>query len=140
MADATSVKSNSRTVGRGAHWIEWLTGGICTLLVAAMIGWITYHAVISSGGAPQLSVQIIRQQPAPGGGYEVSFTIENKGARTAAAVPVKGDLLEGDTVIETQEITFDYVPAQSAATGTLLFKIDPSAHALDIRASGYTDP
>ena len=108
MADSTPVKSKSRTVGRGAHWIEWLTGGICTLLVAAMIGWISYHAVVSSGGAPQLSVQILRQQPAPGGGYEVSFTIENKGARTAASVPVKGNVVEGGTVIETQEITFDY--------------------------------
>ena len=140
MADATPVKSNSRTVGRSAHWIEWLTGGICTLLVTAMIGWITYHAVVSSGGVPQLSVQILRQQPAPGGGHQVSFTIENKGSRTAASVPVKGDLMDGDNVIETQEVTFDYVPAQSLATGTLLFRTDPSAHTLDIRASGYTDP
>jgi uncharacterized protein (TIGR02588 family) len=140
MADATPVKPNSRTVGRGAHWIEWLTGGICTLLVAAMIGWISYHAVVSSGGAPELSVRIIRQQPAPGGGYEVSFTIENKGKRTAAAVPVKGDLMDGDTVIETQEITFDYVPALSTATGVLLFRTDPSTHDIDIRASGYVDP
>ena len=140
MADATPVKSNSRTVGRGAHWIEWLTGGICTLLVAAMIGWITYHASVSSGGMPQLAVQILGQQPTPGGGYAVSFTIENKGLRTAASVPVKGDLMDGDTVIETQEITFDYVPAQSAATGTLLFRSDPAAHDLHIGASGYTDP
>ncbi|WP_428427639.1 TIGR02588 family protein [Pararhizobium sp.] len=140
MADATPVQSNSRTVGRGAHWIEWLTGGICALLVAAMIGWITYHAIVSSGGVPQLAVQILRQQPAPGGGYMVSFSIENKGARTAASVPVKGDLMNGDMVIETQEITFDYVPAQSATTGTLLFRTDPAAHELHIRASGYTDP
>ncbi|URK88455.1 hypothetical protein LP421_14855 [Rhizobium sp. RCAM05350] len=105
-----------------------------------MIGWISYHAVVSSGGAPELSVRIIRQQPAPGGGYEVSFTVENKGTRTAAAVPVKGDVMDGDSVIETQEITFDYVPALSAATGALLFKTDPSTHQLDIRASGYTDP
>ncbi|WP_426229001.1 TIGR02588 family protein [Pararhizobium sp. DWP3-4] len=140
MADATPVKTNSRTVGRGAHWIEWLTGGICTLLVAAMIGWISYHAVVSSGGVPQLSVQVLRQQPAPDGGYEVSFIIENKGSRTAASVPVKGDVTDGNTLIETQEITFDYVPAQSAATGTLLFRTDPAAHEFNIRASGYTDP
>lgn len=136
-----SETSKSRTVGRGAHWIEWLTGGICALLVAAMIGWISYDAVTSAGGAPQLSVSILSQRASPaGGGYEVSFTVENRGKRTAASVPVKGEVLNGDTVIETQEITFDYVPAQSSATGTLLFKTDPSANTFTIVASGYTDP
>ena len=140
MADAKPDEFKNRTVGRGAHWIEWLTGGICTLLVAAMIGWISYRAVTSSGGTPQLSVKVGSQQPVPSGGYAVSFTVENQGKRTAASVPVKGEVVDGDRVIETQEITFDYVPAQSSATGTLLFKMDPSAHTLSIGASGYTDP
>ncbi|MBP1861965.1 TIGR02588 family protein [Rhizobium herbae] len=140
MAEAKPDRRNGRTVSRGAHWIEWLTGGLCTALVAAMIAWIASNAVIGSDRAPDLAVRIIRQQANPGGGYAVSFVIENSGTRTAAAVPVTGDLKDGDRVIETHEVTFDYVPAQSSTTGALLFKTDPSAHMLDIRASGYVDP
>jgi uncharacterized protein (TIGR02588 family) len=49
-------------------------------------------------------------------------------------------LKDGEQVVETQEVIFDYAAAQSAATGTLLFKTDPSAYQLDIHASGYVDP
>lgn len=139
MAEAKSDKRNNRTVARGAHWIEWATGGLCAILVAAMTGWIAYHAAVNSNSAPDLAVQIIRQQRISNG-YEISFIIVNSGARTAAAVPVTGELKDGDRVIETHEVTFDYVPAQSSVTGALLFRIDPSAHVLDIRASGYVDP
>ncbi|MCV9962923.1 TIGR02588 family protein [Pararhizobium sp. BT-229] len=139
MADEKPGKRNGRTVARGAHWIEWVTGGLCTVVVAAMTLWIAYHAIASSGGTPELFMRIIDQHPVSGG-HEVSFVIDNSGTRTAAAVPVIGELKDGDTVIETREITLDYVPAQSAVSGALLFKADPSLHVLEIRAAGYADP
>ncbi|WP_438750076.1 TIGR02588 family protein [Pararhizobium sp. O133] len=126
-------------MSKQAHWAEWATGVLCTLLVLAMTGWIGYEAMLFTGGTPDLTVRITRQQ-ATSGGYQVSFVVGNSGKRTAAAVPVTGTLSDGDTVIETREVTFDYVPQQSNATGTLLFKEDPSAHRLDLRASGYADP
>lgn len=139
MADEKLGKRNSRTIARGAHWIEWVTGGLCTVTVAAMTVWIAYHAVASSGGTPELSVRIIDQHPVSGG-HEVSFVIDNSGTRTAAAVPVTGQLTDGGTVIETREVTLDYVPARSAVSGALLFKADPSLHVLEIGAAGYVDP
>ncbi|WP_426123633.1 TIGR02588 family protein [Pararhizobium sp. PWRC1-1] len=140
MPEATKDTASSRRVKRGAHWIEWAVGGLCTLLVAALILWIAYHAVINSAGVPELDVKVTHQQANAGGSYTVSFVVSNKGTRTAAAVPVTGTLKDGERIIETQEITFDYVPAQSTATGTLLFKADPAAYQLDIHASGYVDP
>lgn len=139
MADKKEGRQEKKTVSRDAHWVEWATGILCTLLVVAMTGWIGYEAMISSGGTPDLSVRITRQQ-ATALGHQVSFVVENRGTRTAAAVPVTGTLSDGDTIIETREVTFDYVPEQSSASGTLLFEEDPAAHRLDLRASGYADP
>ena len=139
MAQEDDGKSKSRIVSRDAHWVEWATGLLCTLLVVAMIGWIGYEAATTSGGTPDLLVRITGQQEVSGG-HQVSFVIENQGTRTAAGVPVTGTLMDGDVAIETREVTFDYVPDKSSATGSLLFKEDPSAHTFDLRASGYTDP
>jgi uncharacterized protein (TIGR02588 family) len=122
---------NSRTVKRG---------GLSTLLVAALILWIAYHAAVHSDGVPQLDVRVISHEANAGGTYTVSFVVSNSGTRTAAAVPVTGTLKDGEQVVETQEIIFDYVAAQSAVTGTLLFKTDPSAYQLGIQVSGYVDP
>ncbi len=139
MVQKDDGKSGSRTVSRDAHWIEWATGLLCTLLVVAMIGWIGYEAATTSGGTPDLIVRITAQREVSGG-HQVSFVVENRGTRTAAGVPVTGTLMDGSAVIETREVTFDYVPDKSSATGSLLFKENPAAHTLDLRASGYTDP
>ncbi len=139
MAQEGDGTSRSRTVSRDAHWVEWVTGLLCTVLVVSMIGWIGYEGATASGGKPDLTVRITGQREVAGG-HQVSFVVENRGTRTAAGVPVTGTLTDGDTTIETREVTFDYVPDKSSATGTLLFKESPSAHTLDIRASGYTNP
>ncbi|HTO29772.1 MAG TPA: TIGR02588 family protein [Pararhizobium sp.] len=139
MAEDKQGRRKKRTLSREAHWAEWTTGVLCTLLVLAMTGWIGYEAMSSTGDTPALTVRIIRQQTTAGG-HQVSFVVENSGKRTAAAVPVTGTLSDGDRIIETREVIFDYVPEQSSASGTLLFKDDPAAHRFDLRASGYTDP
>ncbi len=38
----TISKNGKQTESADPHWIEWVTGTICTLLVAAMLGWIAY--------------------------------------------------------------------------------------------------
>lgn len=128
-----------KTVSREAHWIEWATGFLCTLLVLAMTGSILYDAVAGSDSEPDLTVAIMGQKPSADG-FQVSFTIANKGQRTAADVPVRGILRDRDRVIEEREITFDYVPGQSNASGVLLFANDPKGYLLDLHATGYTDP
>ncbi|KQY20030.1 TIGR02588 family protein [Rhizobium sp. Root482] len=139
MTDSKPTDKRAHTVLRKAHWIEWTTGLICALLVTAMILLIAYHAVTGSDGKPDIAAIVLRQESASGG-YQVFFEVENKGMRTAAAVPVIARLMEGEKVVEIHEVTFDYVPAQSSATGAFLFKANPSGYRLEIRAAGYIDP
>ena len=139
MTQAQARRRRSKTLGRDAHWVEWVTGGLCTLLVLAMMGWVFFHAMTLSEGTPELSVEIM-QQERQAGGYRVAFVVANGGKRAAAAVPVTGELKDGERVIESREVTFDYVPAQSSASGALLFATDPAGLKLEMRVAGHTDP
>ena len=89
--------------------------------------------------APDLSVSVIRQE-ARSGGYQVEFEIGNAASATAAQVLVRGELVDGDAVVEAVETTLDYVPMQSKASGGLIFRHDPAGLAVRIAAVGYADP
>lgn len=121
------------------HWIEWLTGIVSALLVAALLGWIGWEAVMRDATPPDLSIAVLVTEKTPGG-YLVAFDIQNTGTTTAAAVTVVGRLSDGGRVIEENDVTFDYVAAESKSTGAILFENDPAGRRLDIRPAGYTDP
>ena len=61
-------------------------------------------------------------------------------AATAAAVQIEGELLDGERVIATSQVTLDYVPGNSERRGGLFFREDPEAHGLKVRALGYAEP
>ncbi|WP_105382837.1 TIGR02588 family protein [Neorhizobium alkalisoli] len=121
------------------HWIEWVTGTVSALLVVAMIGWIGLEALMEEDLPPEFSIAITGRA-AVEGGHRVEFVILNKANQTAAAVVVRGEVLDGGKAVEAADITFDYVPADSKASGAILFLQDPGEREIRIRALGYTDP
>lgn len=130
-------KSRERHEG---HWVEWLTGLVSALFVLAMLGWIGREAWRQTGEPPDLSIAITDNAVMKNGLYRVEFDIANASTSTAAAVTVAGELRDGQSVIERSEVTFDYVPAESSAHGAILFRADPSTHAMTLSVMGYTEP
>ena len=122
-----------------AHWIEWLTGILSAVLIAAMLGWVGWEAFTRPATPPDLSVTVLTTARTSGG-YRAAFDIHNTATTTAAAVTVVGRLMEGERAIEENQVTFDYVAAESKSTGAILFSNDPAGRRLDIRPTGYTDP
>ncbi len=139
MADDKKTPKTMKTGDRDSLWIEWMTGALCAVLVAGMIGWIGYEAFTGQEGKPELATRIVHQEKI-GDGQRVVFLIENMGSRTAATVVVEGQVRDGEAVLETSEVTFDYVPAKSTASGAMLFQSPPEAGQLQIRPTGYSDP
>ncbi len=121
------------------HWIEWLTGIVSALLVAAMLGWLTWEAFTRQATPPDLVVTVLTTEKTTAG-HRVAFDIYNTATTTAAAVTVIGRLTDGDRVIEENDVTFDYVAAESKSNGAILFQNDPAGHTVDIHPAGYTDP
>ncbi len=130
-------KSRSIESAKG-HWIEWLTGSVSAIGVLALIGWLGFEAFMQSDGAPALSVKTI-SSTRQDGGYLIVFDVENAADRTAADVVVRGEITDGNTVVETVEITLDYVPMHSRARAGLIFYNDPEGRSR-VFATGFSEP
>ncbi|MGV8938790.1 MAG: TIGR02588 family protein [Allorhizobium sp.] len=135
----TRTKSGANTEGKDAHWIEWLTGVTSTVLVITLIGWIGFEAATRSPTPPQLSANVLATEKLATG-YRVEFEVRNDANTTAAGVVVRGEIRENGNAVEDAEITFDYVPAKSQASGFLMFETDPTGRDMSIRPIGFTDP
>ncbi|CVI63149.1 MULTISPECIES: TIGR02588 family protein [Agrobacterium] len=135
----TISKDGKQMESADPHWIEWVTGTICTLLVAAMLGWIAYdiYRYIPEDARFEIAVTGVEAQA---GQYRVRFDIRNLSMTTAAQVQVRGDLQQNDATLESADVTFDYVASESRDTGTLFFRNDPRSATLTINVAGYTEP
>ncbi|TDK31791.1 TIGR02588 family protein [Rhizobium deserti] len=120
-------------------WIEWATGMISALLVIVMIGWVAWQSLTEEEQQPNFTVAVT-EKGAVDGGYRVTFEVNNTATKTASAVVVRGEILDGSNPIESADVTFDYVAVRSKSSGAIIFSQDPGDRALRIRAIGYTDP
>jgi uncharacterized protein (TIGR02588 family) len=135
----TTTANKRHREAKEPHWIEWATGMVSALVVIAMIAWVGYKAWTDADMEPEFTITITERRPVEGG-YRVAFDIANKATVTAAAVAVRGEIVDGDNMVEDADVTFDYVPAQSKSSGAILFSQDPGAREVRVRAVGYTDP
>lgn len=132
-------RTRSYTEAAEAHWIEWITGIVSALLVASLLGWIGYEALTNDRHRPDLAIRAHHAERTDHG-FRVAFEIENHAETTAAAVVVRADLLDGREIVESVELTLDYVPAQSKSAGAVIFSRDPQGLEIRIQAVGYTEP
>ncbi|WP_105436711.1 TIGR02588 family protein [Neorhizobium sp. T25_13] len=135
----TTTANKRHTEVKEPHWIEWATGMVSALVVVATIAWVAYHAWTHDDMQPELSIAITERRQTEGG-YRVAFDIANKATATAAAVTVRGEILDGGNIVEDADVTFDYVPAESKSSGAILFSQDPGTREVRVRAVGYIDP
>lgn len=126
-------------INDSARTVEWATGLVSAVIVLVMIGWVAWEAFSEVETPPAFEITVTQRQ-AVEGGYRVSFDIANTSSQTAATVVVRGEIIDGDTTVEDADITFDYVPGQSRASGSVFFSQDPGAGEVRLRAIGYTEP
>lgn len=135
----TISKNGKQLESADPHWIEWVTGTICTLLVAAMLGSIGYDIYRYRPEDARFDIAVTGVE-GQAGQYRVKFDIRNLSMTTAAQVQVRGDLQQNDATLESADVTFDYVASESRDTGTLFFRNDPRSATLTINVAGYTEP
>ena len=119
--------------------LEWISGAIGLALTLAMLSFIGWQAYQGSEGPPIIDVQA-EQVVTAAGGWVAEIVAANRSPSTAAAVQVQGELRQGEDVVATSQVTFDYVPGHSEQRGGLYFDQDPSRYELRLRALGYAKP
>jgi uncharacterized protein (TIGR02588 family) len=128
----------SKTVVHVPPW-EWAFGIAGLLFVAATVVYLGYQALAGRRAPPDI---VLRTEPAivVTGGYLVPISATNRGDLAAANVKVQGELKSDAAIVETSEMTFQYLPPRSERKGGLFFAHDPRRLTVAVSARGYEEP
>lgn len=127
-----------RTRGSTSPW-EWVAAGISLLLVLGAIGFMAYEAIGAPDGPPRIHVEV-DSVVAGGDSYLVEVRIRNSGPSTAADLVVEGQLHADTGVVETSEVTIQFVPGGATRRAGLFFRLDPRLYRMEIRPKGFDRP
>lgn len=119
--------------------LEWAVAAISSLIVAGMIGFLLIEAVNTEESRP-VPVATVSDIAPIEGGYRVEIDAMNNGGTTAASVRFRAALQRNGQTLESADVTFDFLPAQSSRKGAVIFANDPRLHDLVIQAESYTAP
>jgi uncharacterized protein (TIGR02588 family) len=136
---AGGAQQNRRKAGHDIPRLEWVAAGVGFALTGATLGFLLYRAVTDGPALPDIVVEA-EQVIEVSQGYIVQIRAVNRGTRTAADVKIEGELKSGDTVQETAETTFAYVPSRSVRHGGLFFSRDPRQGQLTLQPKGFETP
>lgn len=119
---------------------EWISFGASLLIVAAVIGLITYFH-FRQGQEPtviQVKPQLdeVRQE---NGRFYLPVAVENTGGKTAENVWVEITLQTANGEPETGEFVIAFLANRSTSTGVVIFRQDPAMGELAASVS-YLDP
>ena len=117
----------------------WGIGLLGLVLILGSIGFALYEAAVGDSSPPDVTVQVAGIVPAQNG-FLVEIRVVNNGGETAAGLTVEGELRNGTEIVETSNITIEYVPSRSERQGGLFFTLDPREYDLRLRAKGYETP
>jgi uncharacterized protein (TIGR02588 family) len=118
---------------------EWITAAAGVVILVFMLGALIMDATRGNDRPPDITF-VIDSVHAGAGGYVVEVSVRNAGGQTAAGVAIEGSLAGGGAEIERSMITLDYLPAHSTRRVGLVFRQNPRAHAVALRALGYQRP
>ena len=124
----------------GASRLEMISASIGLAIVAALLGFLSWHALTANADAPPQVEVAAGTITRAGGTWVVEFVVRNASANTAQDLQVEGTLKQGGTVVETSQATLAFAPGRSLRRGGLIFTHDPADHTLELRATGYQEP
>jgi uncharacterized protein (TIGR02588 family) len=119
--------------------LEWVVAVLGLAMLVGVTGFLLWRGVQDNGQPPSLRIDVESVEPVHGG-YVVELRVTNEGDQTAAAVTVSGALMDGNTLIEEREMTFDYLPPVSSRRGGLFFTDNPADYTLTLHPVGYREP
>ncbi|ASP54092.1 TIGR02588 family protein [Sinorhizobium meliloti] len=123
----------------GTSIAEWIVAGVSCLALLAVLGYLILDGLSGRNGAADIIV-LPAEVTAMNDGYVVEFAANNRAGKSVAAVEIKGELRDGEEVVEESGVTIDYIPQKSERKGALIFRSDPEGYELRIFASGYSEP
>lgn len=132
-----SRPSNREAPNKTAEKVEWAVAGVATLVIAVLMGFLVFEAVMRSGGSPDLSISHV-ESTTTRAGLAVVIEVDNAGYAAASAVEIVGEA--GPEGQEARVVTIDYVPAEARRRATLVFPPETRPEDVRLHVVGYADP
>ena len=118
---------------------EWAIAIVGALLVVSTVGYLIYFEASTSSRPPQVTIDrpVITRS---GDKHLVRFIARNQSSATAAGLQIRGELRQDGRVVESSELSFDYLPGFSERQGYFYFEQDPSVGELHVYPLSYVEP
>lgn len=121
-------------------WAEWITFGISSLILIALVGLVGYVWFTREDEPPVLSVMKIAEPREANGQFYVPFEVRNEGGQTVDSVQITAELTIQGEVQETGDQVIDFLSSGEREEGAFIFTQNPAEAELTIRVASYKLP
>jgi uncharacterized protein (TIGR02588 family) len=139
-ADQVSDANDEGQVQQKRSPAEWITFGIASLILATIVGLISYAWVNKQEQPPILSLHNSGDIRQVNGQFYVPFEVINSGGETVESVQVLAELRMNGAVEETGEQLIDFLSSGEKEEGAFIFSQDPRQGELILRVASYKLP
>jgi uncharacterized protein (TIGR02588 family) len=138
MSKRRSPSRNALRPQATSAW-EWAIAIVGAVLVVGTVSYLIYFEASTTSRPPQVTIeqQLVNRI---GNKYLVSFTAQNQSSATAAGLRIRGELRQDGRIVESSELSFDYLPGFSERQGYFYFQQDPSSGELHVFPLSYVEP
>ena len=124
---------------------EWAIATLGFILVCGTVLYLIAQALSGTESPPIIQSIVEEVEQISENQFLVTIKVNNQGSFSfrsvlAGALLLSGTLFDGETEIESSEVTFDYVPSSSSRQGGLYFSHNPDDFRLELHAVGYQTP
>jgi len=142
-AESAQAESETAEVGlakRQRSPAEWITLGICTMVLTLLVGLVLYDWQLSKNLPPAFQIEVTESARLTEGRYYVPFTLRNTGGRIARTVQVIAELSLPNGAEESGEQQFDFLSGKERKKGSFVFDHNPQDGTLIIRVASFGLP
>jgi uncharacterized protein (TIGR02588 family) len=130
------------TAARRKSTAEWVTLSLSVLVVGALIVVaLMEESHRQQGDAAGLQVTFDTERVVSSGeSFYVPYTVVNTGSEAISSAEIWIEVVAGERVIESAEITVQFLPLQGKQDGMFVTTRDPATHALRSRVESLQFP
>jgi len=125
---------------QGRSLAEWVSFGIASSILLALVSLIIYDWAVTSQAAPIVHLYRSGEVREAANQFYVPFEVQNVGGEAAEAIQVLAELKVDGQVIEEGEQQIDFLSSGEIAKGAFVFTQDPSEAELLLRIGSYKLP
>jgi uncharacterized protein (TIGR02588 family) len=119
----------------------WVTLGLSLLVVAVLVGIAIREELARQDAGTGLAVTFDRGAATRrGDDYLVPFTVYNTGADAISSADISIAVYAGERLVESTEITVEFLPREGRQDGIYVSAFDPTTHAVRARLESLQFP